>query len=800
MMKGGMVAWLKQNPIVVLYIFIVAYIALFSCISILKHYSFRSTAWDLGIYEQVLWSTVNTGKVFWYTPEIVTNPSCSFFGIHFAPILFLMLPIYAVFQYTETLLILQASVLALAAVPLYKLVFHETNSRKQALAFGLIYLAYPPVYCMTFFDFHVQAFLPLFFFSAFYFFRKEEWGKYLLFTVLSLMVIEFVPLIVAFLGLYGLWVAFRNKQSKLKTLGIVDFLKSKKVLIPALTVLLGVAWFIAARGVILAVNPNSPPHPNWKEFGDPAHDIPGFVVNVLSNPLKVLETIVTPVDQKAIYIFGLFAPLAFLSFLDLPSLLIGLPWFFVAFLSNYSIYYNPIGYQYVAFVAPFIFISAMYGAQRFMAIKRSAESTGRLRVFSRLTLNPRRKSLLTTFLVCLIAASYVSVLGVTAQVPSFTEHNRLLETFTRLVPADARILTQNDIFPHLSRRLYGYVGGGFTESLLSTLNIEYILVDTTSSWSEESFMDSVRNLTKNGDFGLQYAADGIWLLKKGYTGETIYPTSKGMLTRFYNQGVKVKLFDAPAFEGEPSYESVTLSILVDVHQNVPPSWRAKDSFAMLFEGWFYAPVSGNYTFHLESLGYARLLVDDATVFSINATISAAEEEVHLGIGLHSIEVGYVKYRDHFPPSVCLLWKPAWSDSLQEISSELLYHDLPLDVSSVFLQMAWDWPSRSPFLMINREHFGIFGECTLRVPVSGVYRFKVSTADQAFVFIDCSPVFSSLDNSTASEKEISLEAGNHKVQLCHVMSGDRAHIDVVWQRPGRSQFEDIPSDSLYWSEG
>ena len=129
----------RRNPTLYLIVLILLYIIVLSYLSILKHNAFMSTAWDLGIYEQVLWSTANTGRVFWYTPEILINPSCNFFGIHFSPFLFVILPVYYVFQSTETLLVLQVSFLALGAVPLYKIAKHENLTSKQALVFVSLY-------------------------------------------------------------------------------------------------------------------------------------------------------------------------------------------------------------------------------------------------------------------------------------------------------------------------------------------------------------------------------------------------------------------------------------------------------------------------------------------------------------------------------------------------------------------------------------------------------------------------------------------------------------------------------------
>ncbi|MCJ7469449.1 DUF2079 domain-containing protein, partial [Candidatus Bathyarchaeota archaeon] len=73
------------------------YTLTFSYFTIMKHYEFRSYAWDLGIFNQSFWTTLYEGRFFYNNVELLVNPSGSFFGIHFSPILFLILPIYAVY-------------------------------------------------------------------------------------------------------------------------------------------------------------------------------------------------------------------------------------------------------------------------------------------------------------------------------------------------------------------------------------------------------------------------------------------------------------------------------------------------------------------------------------------------------------------------------------------------------------------------------------------------------------------------------------------------------------------------------
>jgi uncharacterized membrane protein len=331
-----------------------------------------------------------------------------------------------------------------------------------------------------------------------------------------------------FFGLYGLWINRKKLFHITDVLHLGRLSTNKSMICSIATIALGLAWFVLARTVVSAVNPTAPPHQNWKDFGDPVHDLPGLLFNVLTNPFKTIETIVTPVGQKVIYLFGLFAPLAFLSFLSPPSLIIGAPWFIISFLSNYLPYYAAVGHQYVAFVAPFIFISAIYGVKRLSVIKSHFASSKRLAgVSNKISKIKYRKLMLITCLFFVITFSYITILDIHVSLPVVTEHDKALEVFITLIPSNASVLTQNDLFPHISRRLYVYAPlPNEAESLPANTTSDYIFVDTNSTWYTDSLRNLVHDLTNEGSFGIQYASDGILLLKKDYVGETIDPIGK----------------------------------------------------------------------------------------------------------------------------------------------------------------------------------------------------------------------------------------------------------------------------------
>jgi len=123
------------------------YIAMFSLYTMLLHYSFKTTMGDLGQYAQAFYKTIFEGKLFQMNNRISErNPSGSYFGEHFASILFLFLPIFALYPRPETLLVLKAVVGGLAILPLYALARDLTGSDKVATFISLAYVLNPHLF------------------------------------------------------------------------------------------------------------------------------------------------------------------------------------------------------------------------------------------------------------------------------------------------------------------------------------------------------------------------------------------------------------------------------------------------------------------------------------------------------------------------------------------------------------------------------------------------------------------------------------------------------------------------------
>lgn len=472
----------------ILLIMATIYVIVVSTLSIMAHYAFYTNAWDLGIYTQSLHTTLNNGRFLYYTAELPGNPSGCFFGIHFSPFLFLILPIYAIFQNPVTLLVLQPIAVAAGLIPLYWIVRERLPSKALLFTLAIMYLVYPPT-LIQLSNFSLAAFLPMLFLFALYYMNKGKLFRSFVFILLALMVNEFVPFIVIATSFYyfllhrkGIWEGLKRRSlSK-------DFAFSIALLI------IGVLWFKLATSVIAYYNPNALNTKwEWGEFGSSPSDI---VYNVFTNPLMVLRVLYRDGQNKLFYLTSLLGPLGFLSLLSPLTLIMSLPWFAASMLSINPLYYS-IEAHYANFVAPFIFVSAVEGMKRLINFDRK---------------DIVRK---VTFLMLMLLFLNTLLLP-EGKLTSANHTNDPIKIALARIQDDpsASASVMPEVFPHLANRLevYPYFKDG----------VDYALVDIYSWWYDTTFPRPANVAPKwseadiGNDYGLLINANGVLLYKKGY--------------------------------------------------------------------------------------------------------------------------------------------------------------------------------------------------------------------------------------------------------------------------------------------
>jgi uncharacterized membrane protein len=179
-------------------VMIAIYILVFSIFTIGRYERYNATGFDLAFYDQILWRTAR-GDIMGMSIE---GDHWSNWAFHVEPILLLIAPFTLIFSDTRWLLILQTVVLAIGAIPVYRIAARYWQKMWAGCLFAALYLLYPSIGWANKFDFHpLTITTPLLLFA----FDAAELKRHRLVSVLLLLAMlckEEVGLVVACFGLY----------------------------------------------------------------------------------------------------------------------------------------------------------------------------------------------------------------------------------------------------------------------------------------------------------------------------------------------------------------------------------------------------------------------------------------------------------------------------------------------------------------------------------------------------------------------------------------------------------------------
>ncbi|WP_030262206.1 DUF2079 domain-containing protein [Streptomyces violens] len=135
--------------------------ALFATVSVQRYRTMGTISWDLGIFEQVVRSYAHLQAPV----ADLKGPGANILGDHFSPVLALLAPLYRLLPSPVTLLVAQAALFALSAVPVARCAARLLG-RRAGLAVGVAYGLSWGLQRAVDFDFHEIAFaLPMIAFS-----------------------------------------------------------------------------------------------------------------------------------------------------------------------------------------------------------------------------------------------------------------------------------------------------------------------------------------------------------------------------------------------------------------------------------------------------------------------------------------------------------------------------------------------------------------------------------------------------------------------------------------------------------
>ena len=197
---------------------IISFAIIYSLISLVNHYTFRTFAWDLGIYNQALFDYAH----FRFDFNTVIQPSCgNLLSDHFELLMIIFSPLYYLFG-SYTLLIIQIVAILFGGEGIYKYIELISNSKKLALAAMVQFFLFYGIYSALAFDYHNNVVGAMFVPWIFYFIIKENWGKTIFFFFLLLISKENMALWGFFIFM-GMMIMFRKNKKKLVFTSILCF-------------------------------------------------------------------------------------------------------------------------------------------------------------------------------------------------------------------------------------------------------------------------------------------------------------------------------------------------------------------------------------------------------------------------------------------------------------------------------------------------------------------------------------------------------------------------------------------------
>ncbi len=200
-------------------------LVLFAC-SAVRHVLFQSAAFDLGIYDQVVY-LMSQGQ-----PPISSFLGFHHLGNHAAWAVYPLGLLYKIYPSVYWLFAVQAISLALGALPTWHLARQAGLKETQAMAMALVYLLYPLIFNVNIFDFHPEVMAVPAILGAI---LAARLGKTAWFCCAIIFVLGCKAVLSLTVAAMGVWLLVFDKRR----------------LCGALAIIAGVAWFFIATQVII---------------------------------------------------------------------------------------------------------------------------------------------------------------------------------------------------------------------------------------------------------------------------------------------------------------------------------------------------------------------------------------------------------------------------------------------------------------------------------------------------------------------------------------------------------------------
>ena len=458
------------------------YWCVFSYLCIMRYASGCLGDPDLGLFDQAFWTTVNKGWLLYNTYELGSH-----FRIHNSPVFFLLVPFYWLVPRLETLLVLQTGAIALGGWGVF-LLARLFLGAERAVTCVYIYLMYHPLHGVNYDQVNELAFAvaPLIF--SFYFLYTRRIGLYWLSLLVFLSTKEDMSFVVMMIGLYVAGLAWWRRRRGEPLLGAGnasvgrahatpgqetvpeeegDLVPSRSLIWVGLaTFALGAFWLYFSLQVVFPYFRGGKAWPYFEYY----------YPHLGRNMSEAVTTLVTRPGVAVPYLFSrgvvllffeLLVPLALYPLLC-PGLLVMLgPTWGVLALSAFGGTHNT-GSRYMAPIVGILMVAFIQGVDRLSRWSRGGLPASTCEVQARVE-RLLKWPLALTILMSL-AINTTPVRFPFKNIPRISPHERARLELVALIPPDASVSTQPDLYSRVSKRVQVYVG--------YEKGTDYLLVDS----------------------------------------------------------------------------------------------------------------------------------------------------------------------------------------------------------------------------------------------------------------------------------------------------------------------------------
>jgi uncharacterized membrane protein len=485
----------------------------FSIYLSLLYRSFWLTGADFGSYIHMFETTLSGEGFLEQGKYTVRGPDSSYWGGHFTATLLAFLPIYALVPSPYTLLVIKSFLLAASVPMLWVLARSHIQSDRIAGLLTASYALNPFLWSAWLFDFQEQILLPLLIFAAYYTYSERRYIAFLAFLTLALFTNEFTTILIGGFLIGLVVVSYRGGRLRREApyIGVAI-----GILVAARAI---AGWAIAQYSETSGLPTDVIAAPIQPFVEGSRVGIGQLITIVLGNPELIIDSLSVAIFDKVVYLVLLLLPVLFLAVADeltLGSLIpfMGFAWVF----AGRDVYYT-FGAHYPLYLLPFVYI----GAVRVL----SHVDTGK--IVDTENARASARTVLSGLLALILVVNLAVGVAIGAQknaVPGTSEHTETLQAGIDTIPANASLLTQNDIYPHVAERPNATFSANRTlfyryQRDNGKPTPEYILIDTQLETQGVEWAQPVRT-TYVGQLGTEYGLahydDQVWVFERGYNG------------------------------------------------------------------------------------------------------------------------------------------------------------------------------------------------------------------------------------------------------------------------------------------